>query len=549
MKTKDLRYFVVGALSIVGAVVAVSIANVSLADVHAVDAVSEYNDHFGYSLATGDFNDDGFLDLAVGAPYEDVEGVESAGLVFLYRGTSDGLESWRTFGNAYGGLGIREPYDRFGWALAAGDFNGDGRDDLAVSAPWEAVGSDPDQSGAVFVYRSQNGTLEPWATFHQENIGLSAANERGDRFGMALAAGNFNGNTDGENADDLAIGAPGESPGRSHGGAVFILRGAFDGMTGMGPILTSADLATPGLYEQFGSSLATGNFVDTDSLPASYDDLAVGCYNCRVEALDRSGAVFLYEGRGGNQSPQPWARVTQWGFEEEGDEFGRAIAIADFYGSNFADIAVGAPGENSASGYVFIWESQGDGVIQAQGLFQQSYAQSELADRFGASLVAENVAGSSATDLLVGVPREAPASAPASGVVDLYRGSNSGLGQPSFFDQGTLGVNEAGDYFGQTLAAGDFDNDGCVEIAVGAPRENIQGADRAGAVFVFDCSASGPVDWLLITQEGVSAAPIVPTPTASPIAPTPTASPIPLTPGTPVPEFPGFLPFVVAPEE
>jgi hypothetical protein len=106
------------------------------------------------------------------------------------------------------GLGANEFGDEFGYALTSGDYDGDGRDDLAVGAPGESPASDP-KSGGVFVYRGTNTRLVAWQFVDQADLG---ANEAGDRFGAALASGNYVSDF----RDDLAVGAPGESLINSH---------------------------------------------------------------------------------------------------------------------------------------------------------------------------------------------------------------------------------------------------------------------------------------------------------------------------------------------
>ncbi len=121
---------------------------------------SEQYDHFGRALAIGDFDGDGFRDLAIGIPYETVEGVNFAGAVQILYGGGTGLyasdtQFWHQ--NSPGMNGAAEQDDHFGWALAAGDFNGDGFDDLAIGVPDEDISTISNAGGVQVMYGSASG--------------------------------------------------------------------------------------------------------------------------------------------------------------------------------------------------------------------------------------------------------------------------------------------------------------------------------------------------------------------------------------------------------
>jgi hypothetical protein len=390
---------------------------------------AEVNDYFADALAWGDFNNDGYSDLAVGAPGEDTK----AGAVQVIYGSSAGLASannqvWRQGAN--GLAGVPETYEYFGWALAVGDFNGDHYDDLAVSAPDQTVNGDA-YAGAVHIILGSGSGLTGTGNQYwtQDSDGLdNAASEYGDGFGNTLAAGDFNG----DGKDDLAIGVPFENFAVINCGAINILYGADGGLTAAGNQFMSQDSAGLAGAEQeddyFGWSLAAGDFNGDGR-----DDLAVGSDGEKVGGLNDAGSVHVLYGSGNGirgQGSQFWTQDAADILDqaEAGDRLGSGLAVGDFDNDGFADLVIGAIGE---------------------------------------SIAAKNKAG--AVNVLYGSAQK------------LRKNGNQ------FFSQdagGVAGTATANDGFASFLMPADFNGDGRDDLAIGVAYKTVASEANAGAMVV-----------------------------------------------------------------
>jgi len=121
----------------------------------------EANDRFGSSLAAGDFNGDGFFDLAVGVPGEDIGTTRDAGAVTVLFGSPAGITAagaQTLYQGAGGAAGSAEPFDNFGTSLASWILANDDLADLVVGVPGEDVGA-VGEAGAVNLLAGSAGGL------------------------------------------------------------------------------------------------------------------------------------------------------------------------------------------------------------------------------------------------------------------------------------------------------------------------------------------------------------------------------------------------------
>jgi len=126
------------------------------------DPTPNGNGNSGTCKTCGDFNGDGYMDLAIGVPGEDVN-ANNAGAVNVIYGSSSGLHKslakadqiWSQ--DSSGIIGTAGLDDNFGSSLTAGDFNNDGFDDLAIGVPGEDVNAN--NAGAVNVIYGSSSAL------------------------------------------------------------------------------------------------------------------------------------------------------------------------------------------------------------------------------------------------------------------------------------------------------------------------------------------------------------------------------------------------------
>jgi hypothetical protein len=265
-------------------------------------------------------------------------------------GTAGGLlpfYGYRISQDSYGIYDAAENADLFGWALAAGDFDADGYDDLGIGVPGEN-----DRSGAIEIVMGS-----PWGLIFAHSAfwlpgALGELPEAGDYLGLSLASGDF----DGDGFADLAIGAPHESHGDFwQTGAVDVAYGAPDPYwfdLSRTDRLTQSTLygnpAHEGQEDYFGYAFAVGDFDDDGR-----DDLAIGHPRDDWPGWDL-GAVTVLMGAVPSIGSSTRRHLIGIGWEgvpgnaaEWAQSAGNALAAGDFDASGRPDLVIGVPGHDN----------------------------------------------------------------------------------------------------------------------------------------------------------------------------------------------------------
>ncbi|MHC4922248.1 MAG: hypothetical protein ACYTKC_22005, partial [Planctomycetota bacterium] len=477
-------------------------------------------------LAVGDFDGNGYQDLAIGVPYADLRLKNEVGKVVVLMATAAGLDVMhpRIFTQDSPGISdVAEAYDHFGAALAVGDFDHNGRDDLAIGVPDEGLGIALSCGAAHVIYGDESGLnpLFKQQFFHQDSAGVHDYAEAHDHFGASLAVGRFDGNLH----DDLAIGVPGEGSREiPNSGAVHVIYGQGAGLTtSLHPQFFVQGISdVPDSMEEgdrFGASLAAGNFDGS-----GHDDLAIGIPDEGITYLNNAGAVtVLYSANAGLDAkvhPQFLHQDSPGvpGNAEVGDLFAYALASGDFDGDGRDDLAVGCPGEDVGSitdaGYLQVFRGATGGLSTT---LVQEYHQgstgvpeaNEVRDNFAAALAAGDFDSNGRDDLAIGIPGEdlvtvgiprrirrrfrgglrrlRPEAFNVGAVVVIYAGNGSDGLNPTY---GTNLLHQRtpsglppsfarpAEHFGAALAAGRFDTSLAQDLAIGVWGEFQSGMHR-----------------------------------------------------------------------
>ncbi|MFD7864327.1 FG-GAP repeat protein [Streptomyces sp. NPDC059783] len=405
-----------------------------------------------------DFDGDGYEDVLIGAPGGTAGGRTGAGYVTVQYGGPDGVGTVRGAvldQNTAGVPGAAETGDGFGRALATGDLDSDGYADAVVGVPGEDIEPLGDAGGVVVLWGSPTGLSGTGSAWLQ-----APAPAAGAAFGSALAAARFSPDIPGDQLavidrtdltqfqyDERTRKAPATRTGRvpgtpgheiaprslttgdydDNGLADLVVSGLTTGTEpghGRSAVLLGEVQGLRFDHDLRGGPAVASGDIDHDG----YDDLVTGEPYSPDDggATTTGGVVGVYHGSAGDgpvgaggpgTPPVWWTQDTPGvpGGAEAGDGWGADLSVADTDGDGFADVAIGAPGEDigtvADAGAVWLLRGSAQGLTATGAASWDQDAPgipgaAERGDRWGGQVRLSDDDGDARAALLAAAPGE-----------------------------------------------------------------------------------------------------------------------------------------------
>ncbi|MCI0855298.1 MAG: FG-GAP repeat protein [Chloroflexi bacterium] len=436
-------------------------------------------DNTARNVAYGNINGDAYGDLIIGTVWADPGGRINAGVAYIvYGGPNLPAIIDLAAGDADVMILGADTNDHFGYAVAAGDLNGDSIDDLIISALQgdgsgtgtacgEGAIGDYCEAGEAYVFYGGPGfpaTIDLSTTSADLTVYGGAA---GDVLSRSATTGDLNG----DGIDDLLIGAyEADSPSTADTGVTYVVYGGPSLPTTIDLSLESADLTIFGEHtgDRFGWMLAAGD-INGDAT----DDLVIGAFVADPVGRQQAGQVYVLYGDTALPAQIDLAStapdIAIYGAKSQ-DRAGFSVGVVELNNDAYADIAIGSiwasPGGRTRAGeaYVIYGEETLASVIDLNlGTAGLTILGDNAEDWFGWSIISGNLNDDAFDDLFVGALQADP-------------GGRFNAGQVYAIWGGTVEPTPT-----PTPAPpkqphpGDTDGDGCSDMQENGPDETLGG--------------------------------------------------------------------------
>lgn len=423
----------------------------------------------GSALAVGDVTGDGLADIVVGAPREGNEGYTNTGAAFLIEGAAS--YSAASLDDAASSVTHGGPSTELGTSVAiAPDLNDDGYDDVLLGADGSFVGA----SGFVRVYHG-GPDVDLGAGVDGRFVGDLS-------WGVGAAVAGV-GDVDGDGLGDVLVGHPNYTNEGDRIGAVYLLLGPATG----GDITPAAVWANSGMDNGgLGASVSAAGDVDGDGIA----DLLIGAPQLET-VLENQGVAFVVSGASvsGLVNDPADADAILLGASAHDNLGQQVLGAGDMDGDGLDDVLVSAPRVDGSTGApdvgaVYLFPGDLEGFQDATSAIATVVGREGYL-RLGSSLaLAGDLNDDGLEEVLVGEPGYYDEGPSTRGAAYVFEGNLAGTLDT---DDALLRIEDAslGDGTGASVAAGDVNGDGLVDMVLGQPGASDADTLAGGVSLVF----------------------------------------------------------------
>ncbi len=359
--------------------------------------------------------------------------------------------------------------DMSGFAVAKGDINGDGYDDIII-------GGSSNETYVIF------GSASPAATIDLNSVPVDMIIYDIGSLGNSVASGDING----DGYDDVIIGArmSGPAPGVG-GGATYVIFGSSSPPGTIDLNSVSADMSIYGddYGDYFGCSVSSGD-INGDG----YDDVIAGAF-WAAPTVEReyAGETYVIFGSASppsitnlNDRPSP-AGMIIYGDDFE-DYSGKSVSSGDINGDGYDDVIIGAYAadpespvyrDGAGEAYVIFGSTSPSATIDLSSVSADMIIYGDWVYDYSAHSVSSgDINGDGYDDLIIGAPGADPAGGYEAGKTYVIFGSASPPSAINLYSSPadmTICGDDSGDQAGYSVSSGDINGDSYDDIIIGAP--------------------------------------------------------------------------------